>query len=533
LCRFCASDGGTRSEVESARVELTGLLSSPSSQSARPRAKAEPMGPNGTAPRLAPDGRFAKLLQIRRRREPAEVEGAIGTVEQAETRYAQSGELSIAYQVFGEGDLDLVFVPGFISHADLSWHAPLFGGFFRRFGSFARVITFDKRGTGLSERTLGFGSAEDRMDDIRAVMDTAGCERAALVGISEGGPLVILFAATYPERASALVPWGTFGRMQRGPDYPLGIDPSIVEPFIDGQVGLWGTGKALRFFIADMPTDPETSAFVARYERSAATPNMVREILRRNCDIDVRSALPAVTAPTLVVHRRGDYVVPFECGEYLAREMMGARLLELPGVWHMNGSDGGEDDALDAIEEFLTGRRHEPAVLVDRVLKTVLFTDIVESTARAATEGDRRWRGLLDAHDTTIRHELGRFRGEEVQTTGDGFFAAFDGPGRAINCAQAIATRSRDLGLEIRAGVHTGECELRDNGLAGIAVHIGARVAALAGPGEVLVTSTVRDLVAGSGIEFKDRGRHALKGVPGEWHLLMAESSLSDATTRA
>jgi class 3 adenylate cyclase len=269
-----------------------------------------------------------------------------------------------------------------------------------------------------------------------------------------------------------------------------------------------------------MPTDPESSAFVARYERSAATPNMVREILRRNCEIDVRSALPAVTTPTLVVHRRGDYVVPFECGQYLAEKISGARLLELPGDWHLNGSDGGEDDALDAIEEFLTGRRHEPPVPVDRVLKTVLFTDIVDSTARAAAEGDRRWHQLLDAHDTTIRHELGRFRGEEIKTTGDGFLAAFDGPGRAINCAQTIATRSRDLGLDIRAGLHTGECELRGDDLSGIAVHIGARVAALAEPGEVLLTSTVRDLVAGSGIEFAERGRHALKGVPGEWDVL-------------
>jgi class 3 adenylate cyclase len=441
-------------------------------------------------------------------------------VEQPDTRYAQSGELSIAYQVFGEGDLDLVFVPGFISHADLSWHAPLFGAFFRRFGSFARVITFDKRGTGLSERTLGFGSAEERMDDIRAVMDAAGCERAALVGISEGGPLAILFAATHPERASALVPWGTFARVQRGPDYPLGAVPSITEQFIDGTVGLWGTGNALRFFIADMPADAESSAFIARYERSAATPNMVREILRRNYEIDVRTALPAVTAPTLVVHRRDDYLIPFDCGEYVARNIKGARFLELPGAWHMNGSEGGEDDALEAIEEFVTGRRHERPVPVDRVLKTVLFTDIVESTARAAATGDRRWHELLDAHDTTIRRELRRFRGEEVKTTGDGFLAAFDGPGRAINCAQEITMRSRDLGLDIRAGVHTGECELRGNDFAGIAVHIGARVAALAAPGEVLVTSTVRDLVAGSGIEFTERGCHALKGVPGQWQLL-------------
>ena len=437
-----------------------------------------------------------------------------------ETRYAQSGDLSIAYQTFGEGDLDLVFVPGFISHADLSWQAPLFSEFLQRFGSFARVITFDKRGTGLSERTLGFGSAEDRMDDIRAVMDAAGCERAALVGISEGGPLAILFAATYPERASALVLWATFARVQQGPDYPLGLDPAVIGPFVEGQVARWGTGEAIRFFISNIATDSETSALMARYERSAATPNMVREILHLNCEMDVRGALSAVNAPTLVVHRSGDRAVPVECGRYLADGISSARFLELPGAWHLNGSAGGEEDALDAIQEFLTGRRHEPALTVDRVLKTVLFTDIVDSTARAASEGDRRWHGLLDAHDAAIRRALDRFRGEEIKTTGDGFLAAFDGPGRAINCAQTIATSARDIGVDVRAGLHTGECELRGDDLAGIAVHIGARVASLAEPGEVLVTSTVRDLVSGSGIEFADRGRHALKGVPGEWQLL-------------
>lgn len=449
------------------------------------------------------------------------MEGAVmAGGEEPDTRYAQSGDLSIAYQVFGDGDLDVVFVPGFVSNADLSWQAPFFGEIFRRLGSFARVITFDKRGTGLSERTLGFGSAEDRMDDIRAVMDAAGCERAALVGISEGGPLTILFAATYPGRTTALVPWSTFARMQRAPDYPAGIDPSVIDPFVDGLVARWGTGKALRFFVANMPVDPEATAFLARYERSSATPTMVREIMRRNFEIDVRSALPAVNSPTLVVHRRDDHAIPAACGRYIAEHIRGARPLELPGAWHLNGSRGGEEDALDAIEEFLTGRRHEPTVPVDRVLKTVLFTDIVDSTGRAAAEGDRRWHELLDAHDSAIRRELSLFRGEEVKTTGDGFLAAFDGPGRAINCARAIAARSRELGVEVRAGVHTGECEVRGDDLAGIAVHIGARVASLAGPGEVLVTGTVRDLVAGSGIEFNERGHHALKGIPGEWAVL-------------
>ena len=437
-----------------------------------------------------------------------------------ETRYARSGDLSIAYQEFGEGELDLVFVPGFISHGDLSWYTPLFQGFGRRFGAFARVITFDKRGTGLSDRALGFGAAEDRMDDIRAVMDTAGYERAAVVGISEGGPLATLFAATYPERVSALVLWDTFARFVAGPDYPFGLDPSQVDTFVDTMASKWGSGEILRFFVSDMPTDPETNALIARYERSAATPTLVREIMRANAAIDVRAALPAVSAPTLVVHRRGDPAIPVDLGRYLAEHIADARFLELPGDWHVNGSEGGEEDALDAIEEFLTGRRHHAAVPVDRVLKTVLFTDIVDSTARAAAEGDRGWRMLLDAHDAAMRRELERFRGDEVKTTGDGFLAAFDGPGRAIGCARAVAAEAHELGVEVRAGVHTGECELRGDDLAGIAVHIGARVASLAGPGEVLVTSTVRDLVTGSGIAFSDRGAHALKGVPGEWQLL-------------
>ncbi len=440
-------------------------------------------------------------------------------MEIPETRYAQSGDLSIAYQVFGEGTFDLVFVPGFVSHCDLAWEAPLFQGIYSRFASFARVITFDKRGTGLSERTLGFGTAEDRMDDIRAVMDAAECERAALVGISEGGPLTVLFAATYPQRATALVLWDTFARVLVAPDYAIGIDAASTEVLTDRLVERWGTGESLPLLVSGLAD----SKVNARVERGAATPKGVREIMEHNVEIDVRSALPAASAPTLVLHRRGDPVVPVELGRYLADHLAGARFVELPGNWHVNGSRGGEEDALDVVEEFLTGHRHEPDVAIDRVLKTVLFTDIVGSTERAAAEGDRRWRELLDVHDVAIRQELGRFRGEEVNTTGDGFLAAFDGPARAIQCARTIADTARALGLEIRAGVHTGECELRGGDLAGIAVHTGARVAALASPGEVLVTGTVRDLVAGSGIEFVDRGRHELKGVPGEWQVLAVQ----------
>jgi class 3 adenylate cyclase len=440
-------------------------------------------------------------------------------VDAPETRYAQSGDLSIAYQVFGDGEFDLVFVPGFISHCDLNWEIPLFQGLYSRFASFARVITFDKRGTGLSERTLGFGTAEDRMDDIRAVMDTVGCERAALVGVSEGGPLTLLFAATYPERATGLVLWDTFARVLVAPDYEIGAAPELADRLVDHLVSEWGTGRALPVIVAGID-DPALVALTARLERAAATPNSVREVMLRNSEIDVRSALPAVSAPTLVVHRRGDIIVPPAHGRYLADGIDGARYVELPGDWHVNTTPGAEDDAFDVIQEFLTGRRHEAPVAVDRVLKTILFTDIVDSTARAAAEGDRRWRDLLDAHDAAMRRALDRHRGEEVKTTGDGFLAAFDGPGRAISCAQAVASDARELGLEVRAGLHTGECEVRGDDLAGIAVHIGARVSSLAGPGEVLVTSTVRDLVAGSGIEFDERGMHELKGVPGEWRVL-------------
>jgi class 3 adenylate cyclase/pimeloyl-ACP methyl ester carboxylesterase len=441
-----------------------------------------------------------------------------------ETRYAQSGGLSIAYQVFGEGPRDIVFVPGFISHCDLSWATPLLRGIAARLGSFARVITFDKRGTGLSDRTLGFGTAENRMDDIRAVMDTAGFERAAIIGISEGGPLAVLFAATYPERATALVLWDTWARVLAAPDYPIGADPSVAHAMIGAICDEWGTGRGLRVVVQHLPDDAETNALLARYERSAATPTGVREVQQRNIEIDVRSALSAVSAPTLVMHRRRDPVISSRFGRYLADHIAGAKFVVLPGDWHTNGSVGGEDDALDVVEEFLTGTRQARRPEPDRVLKTVLFTDIVDSTARAAAVGDKRWHELLDAHDAAIRRELERFRGEEVKTTGDGFLAAFDGPGRAISCAQAIASGAGALGIEVRAGLHTGECELRGDDLAGIAVHIGARVAALADPGEVLVTSTVRDLVAGSGIEFTDRGAHALKGVPGEWNVLAVAS---------
>ena len=442
----------------------------------------------------------------------------------AETRYAQSGELSIAYTVFGDGPLDIVFVPGFISHQELSWDAPLFLGVYERLGAIGRVITFDKRGTGLSERTLGFGSAEERMDDIRAVMDAVGCQRAALVGISEGGPLTILFAATYPDRTAGIVLWGTFARVRNAPGYD-GIDDERIEQALAFLRPAWGTGQGLRLFIHHMPEDAATDHFLARYERNASTPSGVIEIMRRNVEIDVRSALGAVSVPTLVVHREGDPMVPSRLGRHLARHITGARLALLPGDWHLDGTVGGEEDALDVIEEFLTGDRRAHTAPSDRVLATVLFTDIVGSTEHAARLGDRRWRSLLDGFRQVVRRQLSEFRGREVNTRGDDFLATFDGPGRAVRCARAIASSAHPLGLEVRAGVHTGEIELQGDDVAGLAVHIGARVCSLAGADEVLVTSTVRDLVIGSGIEFDDRGRHALKGVPGEWQVLAVASA--------
>ncbi len=443
--------------------------------------------------------------------------------EMPETRYAQSGDLSIAFQVLGDGQMDVVFVSGFISHQELQWEVPIRLPI-NRIAEYARLITFDKRGTGLSERTLGYGGAEDRMDDIRAVMDAAGSERAAVIGLSEGGPLAILFAATYPERTTALVLWDTYARGLSGPDYPIGTDRQATKEFIEQVVARWGTGTALEPFLGTSIADEDARRAIARYERNAATPKMAGEVLTRNVEIDVRTALPALSVPTLVLHRRHDPVIPFRMGRYIADQVPGARLVELPGAFHISPAEGGEDEVLDLIEEFLTGHRAERPVEIDRVLATVLFVDIVESTQRLAEVGDHKWRELLDTFRAAERRELERYRGREVNTRGDDILATFDGPARAISCAQAIGAAARPLGIEVRAGLHTGEVELQGDDIAGIAVHIGARVAALAGPGDVLVTSTVRDLVAGSGIEFAARGTHELKGVPGEWSVLEAIS---------
>jgi class 3 adenylate cyclase/esterase/lipase len=435
----------------------------------------------------------------------------------AETRYAKSGDLSIAYQAVGSGR-DVVFVAGSVSHVELGWEDPPTAPVHRRLSRVGRMVTFDKRGVGLSDRTTELPTLEQRMDDLRAVMDAADCERAAVVGMSEGGPMALLFAATYPERVSALVLWATFARVAWAPDYPEGVNVQEAEAFMDQIEESWGHGRVLPLIATqDAPDDEATRRRFARYERSSATPAMAAAANRFSLYIDARHALSAISAPTLVIHRTGDPLINVAHGRYLAEHIRGARYSEYPGDFHESAL-GKDEVVLDEIEEFLTGTRQEHEI--DRVLKTIMFTDIVGSTERAVSMGDRRWHEVLDAHDSAVRGELDRFHGDEVKTIGDGFLAAFDGPARAIRCAQAITDKAGAMGLEVRAGLHTGECEARGDDLAGVAVHIGARVGSLAGPGEVLVTGTVRDLVTGSGVEFHDRGRHELKGIPGEWQLL-------------
>lgn len=436
----------------------------------------------------------------------------------SQTRYATSGELSIAYQVIGDGPLDLVFVPGFVSHLELSWDLPHLAAVGQRLASFSRLVAFDKRGTGLSDRTAGLPTLAERMDDIRAVMDAAGTERAAVIGVSEGGPTAMLFAATYPERVSALVLWITSAVP------PLAEFDEATRAAIagfDDFIGQhWGDGSTFHLMTGvGAPADEATMERFARYERNAATPAAAQAVWRRSFVSDVRPFLSSISAPTLLVAHPADRLIKIELVRATAAAIPGATLAETDVPGHMSWNVDTEPD-LDLIEEFLTGSRVEREP--DRVLATVLYTDIVGSTQQAAALGDRRWRQLLDQHDTLIRLELARHRGREVKTTGDGFLAAFDGPARGIRCAHEVVRRARDIGIDVRAGLHTGECEVRGDDLAGIAVHVGARVAALAGAGEVLVSRTVHDLVAGSDIAFDDRGEHDLKGVPGTWQLFSA-----------
>jgi class 3 adenylate cyclase len=439
-------------------------------------------------------------------------------VPRDEVRYAASGELRIAYQTFGEGGVELVFVPGFISNLDMVWETSTFGPVLERLGRVARCVALDKRGTGLSDRDLGFGSLEERMDDIRAVVDAVGFERPVLFGISEGGPLSLLFAATYPDRVQQLALYGTLARVLVAPDYPEGVPREVVDPLLEGVEERWGKPTALGAFVQHMPDTPENREFIARYSRSACTPRMARQILTRNIEIDVRAILPAVSVPTLVLHSTRDPLVPVAWGRYIAERVPGARMVEHDADYHMLW-DGGKAWFLDEVEELVTGHRRMSAAPAERVLATVLFTDIVGSTEKAASIGDHAWRRLLDEHDAIARQRIASFDGTVVKTTGDGVLATFDGPSRAVACAQAIRDSIAPLDLQVRAGVHTGELERRGDDVGGIGVHIGSRIAGLAGPGEVWVSRTVKDLTAGSGLEFDARGAHALKGIPEQWEL--------------
>jgi pimeloyl-ACP methyl ester carboxylesterase len=433
-----------------------------------------------------------------------------------ETRYAKSGDLNIAYQVVGEGPFDLIYVPGWISNVELMWEEPAHAHVLERLLRFSRLILFDKRGTGLSDPVSldRLPTLEERMDDVRAVLDAVGSQRTAVFGFSEGGLMSVLFAATYPERVTALVLYGIFAKRIWSEDYPWAPTPEARRREIDALERNWAETMDL-----DQLAPSESEAFkrrLATYFRRSASPGAAVALMRMNTELDVRNVLPSIQVPTLVLHRRDDCDAKVEEGRWIAGRIPGAKYVELAGDAHTLWA--GDTDALvDEIEEFLTGVRRGPEP--DRVLATVLFTDIVGSTDHATRLGDRRWRGLLDEHHGRVRRELERYRGLEVDTAGDGFFASFDGPARAIRAACAIRDSVAPLGIEIRAGLHTGECEVLQDKIAGIAVNTGARVAGEAGPGEVLVSSTVRDLVAGSGIQFEDRGVFELKGVPGEWRL--------------
>lgn len=434
------------------------------------------------------------------------------------TGFARNGDTRIAYQVVGDGPLDLVLTPGYVSHVDLWWILPESTRFLERLASFARVILYDKRGTGLSDPAAGIPSVEDRMEDLHAVLDAAGARRPAVIGFSEGGLLSMLFAATYPERLRALVLFGTFARMP-AEDYFPELIPARDEAFekFDALHEHWGEGRLVDIVAPEYAGDEATRSSVALFERLAASPAMARALIEANKSADVTHVLSSIAVSTLVIHRVDD-VIPLAMARDIAARIPGAQMLELPGSAHLPWL-GDVESVLDPLEEFVTGARavHEP----DRALVTVLFTDIVGSTELAAELGDTRWRALLERHDSFVEQEVRRAGGVVVKSLGDGIFARFDGPARAIRAGRRIVTAApAELGIQIRAGVHAGECEILGEDLGGMAVHIGARVAAKAAGGEVLVSPSVRDLVLGSPIRFEDRGQHELKGVPGTWQLL-------------
>ncbi len=443
-----------------------------------------------------------------------------------DVRYARTSDgIDVAYATFGDGPTDVVLIHGFITHLDFigdsAWHSY----WIRRLGEHFRVILLDKRGTGLSDRTLGHGSVEDRMRDVIAVMDALGSSRASFVGISEGGPIVLAFAGTYPERVDKVVLYGTFARMMWAPDYPAGAASELADPFIEWVGEVWGRGEALgTVFISHAPDVDAAVRSMAKCERNACTPQMAMEILRRNVEIDVRPLLPALTVPVLVMHNTADPIIPIGLGRYLADNIPGSEYEEADGDYHCTWQAKEFEPLMDRAVRFLRGDetsspRQHAGERSTRSVATVLFTDIVGSTDIAVTMGDERWRGVLADHDRFARETTRRFGGRVVKTTGDGVLAVFDGPSRAVDAVHELQKRIRGLDLRLRAGIHTGEIERIGDDVAGLGVHIAARVMSIAGPDEILASRTVKDLAAGSGITFTERGAQVLKGVPGSWDL--------------
>jgi class 3 adenylate cyclase len=440
-------------------------------------------------------------------------------MEPPETRYVAVDEADVAYQVVGNGPLDLLYCFGLGSHIEVAWEVPRNVGFLTRLAAFSRLIFFDRRGTGASDG-VSFKTMptwEEWTEDIAAVLDAANSKRTAILATLEAGPIAILYAAMHPETVGALILLNTSARYLEADDYSIGVPSEAVDGLVELIASTWGTRDLARLIAPSLADDAEHMRLVSKLERSSATPRGAAAqydyMLRR---FDVRHALPLIQAPTLVLHASENDFVPIAHGRYIADHINGAIFTELPG-----GDSGTNPAVATEVAEFLTGDR--PVVEVERILTTVLFTDIVGSTSLAASVGDQRWHLTLDAHDQTVRQQLKLFRGREINTTGDGFVTSFDGPARAIRCAQAISEATEKLGVRLRVGLHTGECEVRGDDLGGLAVHIAARVAALASPGDVLVSGTVKDLVVGSGIEFKERGEHELKGVPGSWKLFAVQ----------
>jgi len=440
-------------------------------------------------------------------------------VARPETQYTSVGDISIAYQVVGDGPFDLVYAPGWLSHIEYAWESPHYTEFFTKLGRFCRVLIFDKRGTGLSERDVGFPTLEQRTEDITAVLDVVGSKETALFGLSEGGNMAAMFAATYPERTRALVLSGTAARGSWAPDYPWRSTLEEVEQGIDDMRLNWGKPFDLDEAAPSMANDEAAKEWLGAYLRYAASPKTAALVTRLHAQIDIREVLPAISCPTLVINRENDAWGPVDEARYIASLIPNATLRIVPGADHIPWY-GDQDRIIGEIEEFLTGQRER--VPSERVLLTVLMTDIVGSTEQAARLGDNRWRSLLDRHDAIVQRRVSAFGGQTINTTGDGFITAFTGPTRAIQCAEAIGHDVTSLGLEIRAGIHTGECERRETDIGGLAVHIAARILDFASPGKILVSSTVKDLTVGSGLQLIPAGTHSLMGVPGDWQLYAA-----------